>query len=295
MGKQAVDAPRRNYFMMNPHDLKVVGVDTDHKSAEDHYLWDARIKLPVDQALVNNIRTYGVLRPVTAIKDGEDCLTVDGRRRVIHARLAYDAAVAAGEEPPLIPVIFIRGDEAHVFGVSRVHNRFGRSETIMQDAANAQRMIDLGKSEDEVAVAYGVKRQTIKDWLSLLGLAASVRKAVDAGEISPSAAAGLAQLSKDEQEKHLEKLKAEGAKPTVERVVRQVREAQGKKALKTPSTRLKDAKTKMLALADTCRRSTVAMEALDEVAKILFDKGITDIAMELEEAKAKDAEADDGN
>jgi hypothetical protein len=286
MAKQAVDAPRRAFFMMNPYDVRIIGHDTEHAKGE-HHLWDPRCKLPVDQALANNIRTYGVLKAVLAEKDGEHTDAVDGRGRIKACRVAYDAAKAAGEDPPLLPVWFKRGDELEIFGMSRSANQFSRAETAMDNAENAQRMLTMGATEVRVATTFGVKPQTIRDWVKLIGLAAPVRKAVDAGEVSPTAAAGLADLSKEDQVKHLEELRAEGTKPTAEAVVSRVRKAQGKRALVTPKTRIAAAVTRMKEMVVMTPSS---QDMLDELGKILVDEAITDLVIE-EQAAAAEADA----
>lgn len=274
MAKQAVDAPRRMYFMMDPHEVTIIGIDTEHRSRQEHVHWDPRIHLAVDDLLVKNIRTYGVLKPVLAEKDGEKTVIIDGRQRTRACRLAHAEATAAGEEPPMLPVIFKRGSDAHMFGISRAANQFRRPETAIENAESAQKMLDLGASMDEVAIAFGVSPKTIKDWVALLGLAAPVIKAVAAGEIKASAAAGLAKLSKEDQSKHLAELRAEGGKPTAERVTAKVRKAKGQPVAKTPKTRIAEAVAQIRVMAKERGRSPAALSVLDEISMILCDRPV---------------------
>lgn len=47
MGKQALDAPRKQYWLLNPENLVIIGLDTN--DGPEHPLWDTRIKLPIDK------------------------------------------------------------------------------------------------------------------------------------------------------------------------------------------------------------------------------------------------------
>lgn len=286
--KKAVNAPRREYFMMDPNKLVVVGKDTD--DGPDHPLYDERIKLSLDEGMVLNIMAYGVLKPIFVQKEGEQVYVVDGRRRVLHARLANERLASKGEETVLVPVIFKRGDEATLFGISRSANAMNAVDSPLTNARNAQRLLDMGKEVAEIAVIYGVKQQTIKDWLALLDLSAMVRKAVEQGEVSVSAGATLAKLPKEEQEKHLEELRAEGVKPTVDRVIHKARVAKGKEGHFTPRQRLAKARDILLKLGATDATKDELINGLDKISKALFSKGWDKLVAEAEKAAAEDAE-----
>lgn len=275
--KRAVEAPRRNYFMMNPYDVVVIGLDTE--DGPEHYLWDERIHLPIDPAMVANIRTYGVQKAIKATKDGERVLVVEGRQRVKHNRLAWDQAIKAGEEPPRLPVDLIRGTEQHVFGVASVGNGFTQAETPMQRAGRAHKLFEMSGDEAHVAVTFGVKVPQLREWFSLLGVAPQVRRAVDTGEVSPSAAAKLAKLAKAEQVAQLEQLREQGIKPTTRAVANKVRTSKGKAASKTPIERINATTAALRKLhADNAGQGAVrppsavndaVLEALDKIAKAL--------------------------
>src|SRR5690606_6652694 len=87
----------------------------------------------------------------------------------------------AGEEPPRLPVDMMRGTEVFTFGVSRAGNNFTVAESPLQRAENAQRMLAMGSSPEQVAVTFGVKKAQIDEWVSLLGLATPIQKAMNAG------------------------------------------------------------------------------------------------------------------
>jgi len=215
MAKKSYFGKRRDLFAMDPDDVVVIGVDTE--DGKSHPLWDKRAFGPIDEALVANIRTYGVLEPVIVQKDGDRATVVDGRRRVLHARRAKQLQETAGEITVTVPVLVKRGTESRIFGISRSANEHRKDDGLMTKAENAQRMLDYGATEDDVAVTFGVEVQTVNIWLRLLDTDKSVRDAVDAGEISASAASRLTKLSKDEQKAALAEAKSNGTKLTTAR------------------------------------------------------------------------------
>jgi ParB family chromosome partitioning protein len=234
-GSQA-EGTRRSYFVFTPDECIIVGLDT--KDGKEHPLYDERIKLPVDEALVRSIQTYGVLKPILFERDGDRVLVVAGRRRVRAARVAAERQRNAGELEVVVPAIPKRGDGAMLFGISRAENAHNAPDGILLNARNAQRMLDMGASEEVVAVSFGVGPQTIKAWLALLGLAPDVIKAVEGGTISPTAAVALGKISRAEQSKKLKELTAGGAKPTVADAAAKVRAASGKAPIETPKGKL---------------------------------------------------------
>jgi ParB family chromosome partitioning protein len=83
MAKNSIDAygasGKTNVLMFEPENLHLV---TD----KTHPLYDERIHLPINEAMVLNIMDQGVLEPIIVWKDpetGKSCV-VDGRQRVRH-------------------------------------------------------------------------------------------------------------------------------------------------------------------------------------------------------------------
>jgi len=215
MSKQLLDGKRGNLFWMDPDDLVIIGIDT--KDGPEHRLWDERVKLPIDEALVENLLALGVREPILVEVDGGKPVVVDGRRRVIHARAA-NKRISDKRALLRIPVVGAKGteeDKLDLLSVSLNEQRL--NDTIMTRAAKAARMQERGHTPDEIGNAFGVNVQTVNMWLAIAGLAAPVRKAIDAGTVAPTAAAKLAKLSKEEQVEALEALVAEGGKVTVGR------------------------------------------------------------------------------
>lgn len=215
MGKQLLDGKRGNLFWMDPDDLVIIGIDT--KDGPEHRLWDERVKLPLDEALIENLLALGVREPILVEVDGGKPLVVDGRRRALHARAA-NKRITDKRALLRVPVIGAKGteeDKLDLLSVSLNEQRL--NDTIMTRASKAARMQERGHTIEEIANAFGVNVQTSNMWLAIAGLAAPVRKAIDAGTVAPTAAAKLATLSKEEQVEALDGLIAEGGKVTVGR------------------------------------------------------------------------------
>jgi ParB family transcriptional regulator, chromosome partitioning protein len=204
---EGFDAVRNELFLVNPEDLTIV-------SDKAHPLYDERANLPIDSALVNNIMVYGVKQNVLVAKEGQKLLVVAGRQRVRCAIEANKRLKAEGKALVRVPVTVQRGEDADKFGVMISENEIRQGDGILTKAEKLRRFLDMGRTADEAAIAFGVTRQAISNWLSVLDLAAPVREAVKAGQISASAAAALAKLAPKEQgEKLAEILKA--GKPTI--------------------------------------------------------------------------------
>jgi hypothetical protein len=111
-----------------------------------------------------------------------------------------------------------------MYGVLISENECRREDDPLLKSVKAQRLIDMGKTVEEVAIAFGVKRQSVEAWLNLGEVAQPVREAVERGEISATAASHLHTLPREEQVKTFEAMKDKGGKVTVQRAKQAVRE-----------------------------------------------------------------------
>lgn len=219
---------RFDAFRADPSNLTIVGLDTDHGKGT-HPLWDERAMWPVDENLVRNIMVHGVLESITVQKDGEKFLVVIGRQRVKAAREANIRLKKEGKELVTIPVMPPRkGTDADMFGVMISENEIRKDDDYRTKAEKALRAINMGKSDAEVAILFGVTTASVKNWLAFFDLCPRAQKEIEKGRISPTAAGRLAKLSKEDQEKQLDEL-LEGVGDD-ERVT--VRKAAGAKASK---------------------------------------------------------------
>jgi ParB family chromosome partitioning protein len=214
---------RGNTFRVWPEDLMIIGLDTD--DGPEHPLWDERVHLPIDESLVLSIMAHGVLQVVkVAVYDGVP-VVIDGRQRVRAARLANERLRASGE--PLVS-IRVEGENGKRISDERLQtamvalNEIRRADDVLVKAAKAERMRARGLSVSQIALAFGVTGQCIRDWQRLAGLAPAVRKAVQEGRVSAHAAAALADLPHEEQVAKIEEVIASGVKPTASNVRRKI-------------------------------------------------------------------------
>ncbi len=222
MGKQAIPgASRANMFLVDPDTLTVIGLDT--KDGPEHPLYDERIHLPIDSALVNSLKARGNKVPIVVRKNGDVIEVVDGRQRVRCGRAANEELVAEGKTPIRIKAIVERGSDGDMFGVLILSNEIRQSDGPLAKAEKLRRYLDMGYTEDEAAITFGVTKQAVKNWLTLLELDPAVRNAVEAGTISATAASKLGSLSKQEQKESLKKLQESGTKVTAARTQRTAR------------------------------------------------------------------------
>jgi ParB family chromosome partitioning protein len=238
-GAQA-DGTRRSMFSFDPFEIVIIGIDT--KDGPEHPLYDVvsnEYPAEDDLAMIANVRTYGVLKPMLFERDGDRVVVVDGRTRVRWARCAVKLQEAAGEEMLKVPGIPKRGDAAMLYGISRAANTHRPDDSPLQQARNAQRLIDMGRSEAEVAIAFGVSWPTMRLWLSLLSLAPQVQTAIDRGQLAMTAASALSKFSKADQVGKLKELTANGHKPTAREATNKAREASGKAPVESPAAKLK--------------------------------------------------------
>jgi ParB family chromosome partitioning protein len=223
-----LNAQRTDAFILEPEKLTLV---TD----PNHPLYDPRVNDDPDEALVRNVMVYGVLEPVLIRRNGERAEVIAGRGRVKAALEANRRLTAEGKQPIRVPAILKRGPDADMYGVLISENECRREDNPLLKSVKAQRLIDMGKSVEEVAIAFGVKRQSVESWLALGDVAQPVRDAVGSGEISATAAVQLRSLPREEQVKTFETLKSEGAKVTVERARKAAREGDAPKKPKMQS------------------------------------------------------------
>ena len=283
---QAVDAKRGSYFLMDPGQLTIVGVDTGDTVANP--LWDPRIKLPLDEAMVRNIRVYGVIEPIVAVKDGDQVMVVDGRRRVLHAREAARRQAEAGEEALRVPVIFKKGSDVRLFGVSQAANRFRVNDGPLVSARNAQRMLDLGATIDEVAGSFGVSDQTVRNWLQMLTMAPEVLEATERNELAATTALMLAPLDKYEQVEALHEIRREqastGKTVTGETVRRRVAAKTGRlTVVLSPKERIEKATAILMKAAAGSQNRDAWLDALNRLTKVLLGKQFSQLAMSEED------------
>lgn len=193
--------------MFDPDDVVLV----DEKGSA---IYDERVENDYKESLVLNMMyapdgiPQGVLEPLTGRRNAETgkIEIVFGRQRTKAAREANRRLKKQGLEPIRLPVWIKRANDQKSMAMMISENEHRTDDTPMNRAKKAQRYIDMGRDEKEIAVLFGVSESTVKNMLKLLDAPAVVRNAVDAGKITTSDAYKLAREEPEEAKKKVEKL-----------------------------------------------------------------------------------------
>lgn len=223
--KRAFEVGRANLWMFDPSQLHLVSDPGDP-------LYDARIKLPLDEALVLNIMAQGILEPVVIVKREGNPTVVAGRQRVRAALEANKRLQGNGHMPVRVPCV-LRSDDRACLGVMISENELRQDDGPLQKAKKAQQLLGIGYTEDEISVLFGVTKTSVRNWLQLAESPEEVRKLVETGEINTTTARKIRKLPKVQQVAAVAKAKA--AKKTQPR--------KGPKAKRAAAVTTKDVET----------------------------------------------------
>lgn len=237
MSKHGKSAGRADLLKFDPNDVIIVGLDTD--DGPEHYLCDKESNsTALVEATVLFTMVHGIISPVSAERDGDRVLVVAGRGRTRYLREANMRLTKEGSEPWLLPVVIKKGNEAVMMAIMTAENLHRRTISPFWRAQRAQVLLEKGKTREEVAANVGVDTAQLANILKLLGVSAKVQKAIERGQISPTAGSEMASLTKAEQDSRVDEIIATGVKPTVRDIQRKVRESKGKEAIETPKERI---------------------------------------------------------
>lgn len=194
MGKQLFKATRRDCYLFDPKELVLI-------KDKEHPLYDPRVELPVDDALVESIMfdSQGVIEPIVITKDGEDAVVIDGRQRVKAALEANKRLKKAGAVPVKVPCVVRKGSAKHLTAASVTANEVRINDDILARAKKASNLLNMGYTEEEIAKLFGVTKQTILNYLAIDGLDKTVKKAIGEEKIPASHAMKLSKIPKKEQ------------------------------------------------------------------------------------------------
>ncbi len=177
-------------------------------------LYDQRVENDYDESLVLNMMfeidgvPQGVIEPLSGRRNTETGKVeiIVGRRRTKAAREANRRLRKKGLEPIRLPVWIKRANDQRAMAMLISENEHRLEDSPMNRAKKAQRYIDMGRDEKEIAVLFGVSESTVKNMLKLLDAPAAVRNAVDAGKITTSDAYKLAREEPEEAKKRVAEL-----------------------------------------------------------------------------------------
>ncbi|WP_437609618.1 ParB/RepB/Spo0J family partition protein [Erwinia sp. V71] len=202
-----------------------------------HPLYDDRIHLPINEAMLLNIMEYGVLEPIIVWKDPETGLScvVDGRQRVRHTLEANKRLAEQGKEALLVPGVVKRGSAARMSNYMVSANEVRQADTPLGRAKKMAAQLDRGHDESDLALMFGCTIKTVQATLALLDCTQTVQTAVEAGQINVTQARQLADLPPEQQREKVLQLQQAGEGATGHDRVRRQREVLGdvKPRLKT--------------------------------------------------------------
>jgi len=198
---------KTDVYLFDPDDVVLV---TDEGSA----LYDERVDNDYKESLVLNMLhapdgvPLGVIKNLVGRRNSETGKVeiIDGRQRTKAAREANKRLKKAGLEPIRLPVQLRKANDQRAMSMLISANEHSTEDSLLNKAKKAQRYIDLGRDEKEVATLFGVSEATVKNMLRLLDAPAAIRNAADAGKITASDAYKLAREEPDEAKKKLGKL-----------------------------------------------------------------------------------------
>lgn len=208
MGKSALDAKRRDSFLLEPERLTLI-------YDKEHPLYDPRVEEEASESMILNIAMHGVLEPIIVRKNGDAIEVVAGRGRTKATLEANRRLVAEGKPPLLIPAIVRGGSDADLFGVVIAENEIRREDSIINKGVKARKLLNMGYTVQQIAVTFGATRQAVDTWLAANELPDEIKDAVESGELSATAAVQMTGHAKEEQVKRYKDIKAKGVKPTV--------------------------------------------------------------------------------
>ncbi|MGI4815861.1 MAG: ParB/RepB/Spo0J family partition protein [Janthinobacterium lividum] len=198
MAKNSIEAygalGKGNLLAFDPESLVLV---TDPASP----LYDERVALPLDEAMVRNIDYQGVIEPILVIKNAETGAVevVVGRQRVKACREANRRRIERGVEPYRISGFVYRGDPRKIADVIVSENEIRQADSPLGRAEKMRRLVALGRTEEEIGVVFGCKAATVRSTLGLLDAPAAVKDAVESGAIGIAHVKELAKLPPEEQ------------------------------------------------------------------------------------------------
>lgn len=262
MAKSSKDAYRANgqtnLLIFAPENLHLIDDPA-------HPLYDERIHLPLDEAMVLNIMEYGVLQPIMVWKDPETGLTcvVAGRQRVRHALEANVRLLAEGKDTLQVPGVVKRGSAVRMSGYRDSENEIRQADTPLGRARKMSGHMDRGHDEDDLALMFGCTVKTVRETLALLECTQAVQQAVESGSITATTARQLGDLPPEEQREKVAELQQAGEGETGHAKARKQRQVMG-----MDKPRLKTRKEITKALADATGDYAAALRwVLGEVSE----------------------------
>lgn len=144
------------------------------------------------EALVQSIRTHGVLQPVIVRKAGERYQLIAGERRLRAARMADMLS---------IPAIVREADERMLLTLALIENLQRQDLNPIEEALAYRELIEEhGLTQELLGRAVGKDRSTVANLIRLLSLPAEIQQFVSRGTLSMGHARALLSLTEPERQ-----------------------------------------------------------------------------------------------
>lgn len=120
------------------------------------------------------------------LRDNQHVL-ITGRHRLI-ACLELNKQLGKGEEPYLFHAFVVKDTDLQALESQITENEKRRKVTVFERGESMQALLDLGRTQDQVAALYGMDKSTVSSTLACNRLPAKLKKAVMAGDMEQDAA-----------------------------------------------------------------------------------------------------------
>ncbi|WP_027891475.1 ParB/RepB/Spo0J family partition protein [Calidithermus chliarophilus] len=141
--------------------------------------------------LAASIKQKGLLQPLLVRPKGDVYELVAGERRF---RAAQEAGLSE------VPVIIRDLGEREVLEIALIENLQREDLNPVEEAQGYQRLVEMGASQEEIALAVGKARATVSNALRLLQLPPAALEALRQGQITAGHARALLMLPEDQRE-----------------------------------------------------------------------------------------------
>lgn len=194
-----------------------------------HPLYDERIYLPINEAMVRNIMVLGVIEPISVWKDPElgKTFVVEGRQRVRNSSEANRRLRELGRPLVRVPGVVKKGSASRMAEIMVSSNEITQPDTPLGRAKKMANMQERGRDEEDLALYFGCSASTVKATLALLDCTQVVQEAVEAGTVNVTQARKLAELPPDEQRTTVKELVQIGSESTGHARAKRQREVMG--------------------------------------------------------------------
>jgi len=144
--------------------------------------------------LSESIKEHGVIQPIVVRKIGDKYEIIAGERR-------YKASVLAGKN--FIPAIITDLDDKDSAEVALIENVQRQDLTPIEEAISYKKILDMGYTQEQLAIKLGNKQSTIANKLRLLNLNEDVQEALLNGQISERHARSILRLNDSKQQSEM--------------------------------------------------------------------------------------------